>query len=61
MDREKEDELPKLQLSWIDGICLPLYKVKYNRTTERFIRGYWISLLKRKSLCFLTPGSARLH
>ncbi|KAL3837319.1 hypothetical protein ACJMK2_022685 [Sinanodonta woodiana] len=26
MDREKQDELPKLQLGWIDGICLPLYK-----------------------------------
>ncbi|XP_048728565.2 dual 3',5'-cyclic-AMP and -GMP phosphodiesterase 11A-like isoform X3 [Ostrea edulis] len=30
MDREKEDELPKLQLSWIDGICLPLYKALSN-------------------------------
>lgn len=29
MDREKQDELPKLQLGWIDGICLPLYKVRY--------------------------------
>jgi hypothetical protein len=28
MDREKQDELPKLQMGWIDGICLPLYKVK---------------------------------
>ena len=27
MDREKQDEVAKLQLSWIDGICLPLYKV----------------------------------
>ncbi|XP_064594996.1 dual 3',5'-cyclic-AMP and -GMP phosphodiesterase 11A-like isoform X2 [Liolophura sinensis] len=26
MDRERQDELPKLQLGWIDGICLPLYK-----------------------------------
>ncbi|ELU06480.1 hypothetical protein CAPTEDRAFT_169631 [Capitella teleta] len=26
MDREKQDELPRLQLEWIDGICLPLYK-----------------------------------
>lgn len=26
MDREKQDELPKLQMGWIDGICLPLYK-----------------------------------
>lgn len=27
MDREKQDEIAKLQLGWIDGICLPLYKV----------------------------------
>ncbi|KAK3779194.1 hypothetical protein RRG08_035188, partial [Elysia crispata] len=26
MDRDKRDEIAKLQLSWIDGICLPLYK-----------------------------------
>ncbi|XP_067686279.1 dual 3',5'-cyclic-AMP and -GMP phosphodiesterase 11A-like isoform X1 [Haliotis asinina] len=26
MDREKQDEIAKLQLGWIDGICLPLYK-----------------------------------
>ncbi|XP_070175447.1 dual 3',5'-cyclic-AMP and -GMP phosphodiesterase 11A-like [Littorina saxatilis] len=26
MDREKQDEVAKLQMSWIDGICLPLYK-----------------------------------
>ena len=26
MDREKKDELPSLQIGWIDGICLPLYK-----------------------------------
>ncbi|KAL4229189.1 Dual 3' [Mactra antiquata] len=26
MDREKQDELPALQLGWIDGICRPLYK-----------------------------------
>ena len=26
MDREKKDELPKMQLGFIDLICLPLYK-----------------------------------
>lgn len=25
MDREKQDQLPSLQLGWIDGICAPLY------------------------------------
>nr|XP_022286259.1 dual 3',5'-cyclic-AMP and -GMP phosphodiesterase 11A-like isoform X2 [Crassostrea virginica] len=34
MDREKQDELPKLQLSWIDGICLPLYKALSNLDTS---------------------------
>ena len=28
MDRDKQDELPRLQMEWIDGICLPLYKVQ---------------------------------
>uniref|UniRef100_A0A0L8FHU1 PDEase domain-containing protein n=1 Tax=Octopus bimaculoides TaxID=37653 RepID=A0A0L8FHU1_OCTBM len=27
MDRGNEEELPKLQLGWIDSICLPLYQV----------------------------------
>ena len=27
MDRERQDELPRLQMEWIDGICLPLFKV----------------------------------
>jgi len=26
MDRERQDELPDLQLDWIDGVCLPLYQ-----------------------------------
>ncbi|KAK7495656.1 hypothetical protein BaRGS_00013103, partial [Batillaria attramentaria] len=26
MDREKQDEVAKMQMAWIDGICLPLYK-----------------------------------
>ena len=32
MDREKQDELPRLQMEWIDGICLPLYKVRIGST-----------------------------
>ena len=27
MDRKKRDELPKMQVGFIDFICLPLYKV----------------------------------
>lgn len=26
-DRNRKDELPSLQLEWIDGICAPLYEV----------------------------------
>lgn len=28
MDREKKDELPQMQVEFIDVICLPLYKVR---------------------------------
>uniref|UniRef100_A0A182W0J0 PDEase domain-containing protein n=1 Tax=Anopheles minimus TaxID=112268 RepID=A0A182W0J0_9DIPT len=38
MDRERKDELPKMQVGFIDVICLPLYKV----LTEAFP---WISPL----------------
>lgn len=27
-DRNRKDELPALQLEWIDGICKPLYQVQ---------------------------------
>ncbi len=27
MDRRKKDELPKMQVGFIDYICLPLYKI----------------------------------
>ena len=27
MDRKKKDDLPKMQVGFIDGICLPIYKV----------------------------------
>lgn len=27
MDREKHGELPKMQVGFIDFVCLPLYKV----------------------------------
>lgn len=26
MDREKKDEIPKMQVGFIDAICLPLYQ-----------------------------------
>ncbi|XP_074652338.1 dual 3',5'-cyclic-AMP and -GMP phosphodiesterase 11A-like isoform X1 [Tubulanus polymorphus] len=41
MDREKQHELPKLQLGWIDGICLPLYKnlVKFDANFQPMLEG----------------------
>jgi hypothetical protein len=29
MDRERKDELPQMQVGFIDVICLPLYKVSW--------------------------------
>ncbi|XP_050407137.1 dual 3',5'-cyclic-AMP and -GMP phosphodiesterase 11A isoform X2 [Patella vulgata] len=41
MDREKQDEIAKLQMSWIDGICLPLYKklAKMDTNFEPMLKG----------------------
>ena len=36
MDREKRNELPKMQVGFIDSICLPVYKVNLN-LKNRFI------------------------
>lgn len=30
MDRGKKDDLPKMQVDFIDAICLPVYKVGVN-------------------------------
>lgn len=27
MNREKEDQLPQMQIGFIDSICLPIYEV----------------------------------
>ena len=27
MDREKKDELPRMQVGFIDAICIPVYQV----------------------------------
>ena len=29
MDRRKKNELPKMQVGFIDAICMPLYEVCY--------------------------------
>jgi dual 3',5'-cyclic-AMP and -GMP phosphodiesterase 11 len=29
MNREKEDQLPMMQVGFIDSICLPIYEVSF--------------------------------
>lgn len=43
MDRERKDELPKMQVGFIDVICLPLYRV----LSETFP---WIARKKHRTL-----------
>ncbi|KAA0703031.1 Dual 3',5'-cyclic-AMP and -GMP phosphodiesterase 11A [Triplophysa tibetana] len=40
-DRNRKDELPELQLEWIDGICMPLYEalVELNRKLQPMVDG----------------------
>uniref|UniRef100_A0A3B3BEV8 Phosphodiesterase n=1 Tax=Oryzias melastigma TaxID=30732 RepID=A0A3B3BEV8_ORYME len=55
-DRNRKDELPGLQLEWIDGICAPLYEtlVKLNPKLQpmfdriRANRGKWEELNKKR-------------
>lgn len=35
MDRERKDELPQMQVGFIDVICLPLYKVSSKYFSDR--------------------------
>ena len=34
MDRAKKDKLPKMQVGFIDSICLPIYTVSYHEYTQ---------------------------
>lgn len=55
MDRERKDELPQMQVSFIDLICLPLYKMMsdtfpwikplYNGTLNN--RNHWQDLAEK--------------
>jgi hypothetical protein len=45
MNREKKDQLPAMQVSFIDSICLPVYEV---RLLHQFTRSV-------KLKCFLLP------
>lgn len=47
MNREKEDELPMMQVNFIDSICLPIYEVNKN------INNTSIVLIKMFSIPFI--------
>ncbi|XP_016087658.1 dual 3',5'-cyclic-AMP and -GMP phosphodiesterase 11A-like [Sinocyclocheilus grahami] len=52
-DRNRKDELPVLQLEWIDGICKPLYEalVKLNRKLQPMVDGIDANRKKWEELC----------
>ncbi|XP_067249155.1 dual 3',5'-cyclic-AMP and -GMP phosphodiesterase 11A [Chanodichthys erythropterus] len=52
-DRNRKDELPVLQLEWIDGICKPLYEalVKLNRKLQPMADGIEANRKKWEELC----------
>ena len=47
MDRAKKDELPQMQVGFIDSVCLPLYKVNFEDI--HFINVHVKSILTRTS------------
>uniref|UniRef100_A0AAX7UZL1 Phosphodiesterase n=1 Tax=Astatotilapia calliptera TaxID=8154 RepID=A0AAX7UZL1_ASTCA len=52
-DRNRKDELPALQLEWIDGICKPLYQalLKLNRKLQPMMDGIDANRKKWQDLC----------
>uniref|UniRef100_K7F4N3 PDEase domain-containing protein n=1 Tax=Pelodiscus sinensis TaxID=13735 RepID=K7F4N3_PELSI len=65
-DRNRKDELPRLQLEWIDSICMPLYQslVKVNVKLKPMLdsvavnRGKWEELHQKTLLSQTTPCSS---
>ncbi|XP_076004556.1 dual 3',5'-cyclic-AMP and -GMP phosphodiesterase 11A [Genypterus blacodes] len=52
-DRNRKDELPALQMEWIDGICKPLYQslLKLNRKLKPMLDEIDANRLKWEELC----------
>ncbi|XP_061918995.1 LOW QUALITY PROTEIN: dual 3',5'-cyclic-AMP and -GMP phosphodiesterase 11A [Entelurus aequoreus] len=52
-DRNRKDELPALQLEWIDGICKPLYQslLKLNKKLQPMMEGIDTNRTKWQELC----------
>nr|XP_019594885.1 PREDICTED: dual 3',5'-cyclic-AMP and -GMP phosphodiesterase 11A isoform X2 [Rhinolophus sinicus] len=65
-DRNRKDELPRLQLEWIDSICMPLYQalVKVNEKLKPMVdsvsanRRKWEELHQKRPL--VSPSSTSL-
>nr|XP_006005037.1 PREDICTED: dual 3',5'-cyclic-AMP and -GMP phosphodiesterase 11A [Latimeria chalumnae] len=65
-DRNRKDELPRLQLEWIDGICMPLYEalVKVNKKLKPMLdsvaanRVKWEELHQQRLLSQGGPASS---
>ncbi|XP_029101730.1 dual 3',5'-cyclic-AMP and -GMP phosphodiesterase 11A isoform X2 [Scleropages formosus] len=55
-DRNRKDELPALQLEWIDGICKPLYQalVTLNRKLQPMVDGINANRIKWEELSFMS-------
>ena len=32
MNRSKQDQLPQMQIQFLQSVCIPLYNVMYNKT-----------------------------
>ncbi|KAM9782509.1 dual 3',5'-cyclic-AMP and -GMP phosphodiesterase 11A [Neosynchiropus ocellatus] len=60
-DRNRKDELPVLQLEWIDGICKPLYQslFKLNRKLQPMVDGIDANRRKWQELCSSYQQSRR--
>ncbi|XP_058502792.1 dual 3',5'-cyclic-AMP and -GMP phosphodiesterase 11A [Solea solea] len=52
-DRNRKDELPALQMDWIDGICKPLFQalLKLNRKLQPMVDGIDANRKKWQGLC----------
>ncbi|XP_044283000.1 dual 3',5'-cyclic-AMP and -GMP phosphodiesterase 11A [Varanus komodoensis] len=65
-DRNRKDELPRLQLEWIDSICMPLYQVlvKLNGKLKPMLdsvvanRNKWEELHQKRLLSQAAPTSS---
>ncbi|KAG7242109.1 hypothetical protein INR49_024155 [Caranx melampygus] len=61
-DRNRKDELPALQLEWIDGICKPLYEalLKLNRKLQPMVDGIDANRRKWQELCLSYQQAGRV-